>query len=80
MYNLDDAVRKPSTDKMKLVEALKNLKESTERAVKELAILKKVAEEQRKEELWNLVDRAMDIAHGAHEGAQAALGRSESKK
>lgn len=80
MYNLDDAARKPSTDKTKFNMALKNLKESTERAVKELAVLKKVAEEKQKEDLWNLVNRAMDIAHGAHEGAQTALERAESKK
>jgi hypothetical protein len=80
MYNLDDAVKKPSTDKTKFYKALKNLEESTERAVKELAILKKAAEEKQKEELWDLVNRAMDIAHGAHEGAQKALERASSKK
>ncbi len=73
MSNLDEAASRPSTDHKALNKALENLKDSTEKGSKELLILKKIAEEKQKEELWNLVNSALDIAAGAHEGADSAL-------
>jgi hypothetical protein len=74
MSNLDDAYRK--ADKLgqkKVFSGLKALKSTTESSAKELEILKKIAEEQKKEELWNLVNKAIEITNGAHEGAVEAL-------
>ena len=74
MMNLDQAYQKPRAgEKENLGKALKNLKESTERAQKSLAILKKMAEEKKEEETWNLVNKAIDITDGAHEGAELGL-------
>ncbi len=73
MLNLDSAVRNPGTDRGKIGKALKNLKDSTERATKDLAILKKLAEEKRLEEMWNAVNQATDITEGARQGAEAGL-------
>jgi hypothetical protein len=75
MYNLDDVLQKPNIDWERLGKALKNLKGSTESAGKELEILKKIAEEQKKEELWNLVNQAIDITNGAREGAELGLAK-----
>lgn len=75
MLNLDDASRNPQTDQKKFQAALKNLKSTTEVAGKQLEVLKKTAEAQRKEEAWNLVGRAIEITKGAREGAAAALSR-----
>ncbi len=73
MLNLDDAYQKSGADREKLVKALKNLKSTTERAQKSLAILKKMAEDKRLEEVWNAANRAIDINKGALEGAQQGL-------
>jgi hypothetical protein len=74
MINLDDAYRKADTlGQRKVFGGLKALRSSTESSLKELEILKKIAEEQKKEELWNLVNKAIDITNGAHEGAIAGL-------
>jgi hypothetical protein len=73
MMNLDDAAQKPATERSRVGKALKDLRNSTETAVKELAIVKKSAEDQQKEALWNLATRAIDIANGAHDGAELAL-------
>jgi hypothetical protein len=88
MANLDDAaahnpmrVRKlaPSADpqdwQKRIGKALKNLRSSTERAAGELEILKKLAEEKKKEELWKLVNNAIEITSGAHEGAEYGLSK-----
>jgi hypothetical protein len=75
MMNLDDAFQKPSSDPSKVRKALKILKGGTEDAVAELKILKKLAEEKQKEELWNLVNKAIDITDGAHEGAEYGLSK-----
>jgi len=75
MLNLDEALEKPNTDREKFGKALKALKETTERAAKSLEILKKIAEEKRKEELWNLVNLSIDITQGAHEGAVLGLSK-----
>jgi len=73
MMNLEDAQSHPKTDPDKFQEALKDLKASTEAAAKPLAALKKVAEDKLREELWNLVTRALDVNEAAREGAAAAL-------
>jgi hypothetical protein len=75
MLNLDGAFQKPSGDKEKFGVALKNLKDSMEKAEKSLAILKKMAEEKRREELWNLINKAIDVTGGAHEGAEMGLSK-----
>jgi hypothetical protein len=74
MMNLDDAYRKAdSLGQKKVFSGLKALRSSTESSAKELEVLKKIAEEQKKEELWNLVNKAIDITNGAHEGAVEGL-------
>ncbi len=73
MMNLDEAFQKSNSDRAKVRKALKTLKGATEDAVNELKILKKLAEEKQKEELWNLVNQAIDITNGAHEGAEYGL-------
>lgn len=75
MLNLDAAFQKGGPDREKVRSALKNLKKTTERTAKDLEILKKIAEEKLKEELWNLVNKAIDITDGAHEGAESGLSR-----
>jgi hypothetical protein len=52
---------------------LKALKSATEKAAVQLPILKKIAEEKRKEELWNLVNDAIEITDAANEGARYGL-------
>ncbi len=73
MSNLDEAAQKPRADRGAIGKALKNLKSSTEKAAEQLQILKKIAEEKRKEELWNLVNNAIEITEGAHDGAEDGL-------
>lgn len=79
MFNMDDALQNPATDQEKFKKALKTLKGGTEDALKELELLKELAEEQRREELWNLVNQALDITGGAHDGAELGLSRQEKK-
>ncbi|MBP1595363.1 MAG: hypothetical protein H6Q05_740 [Acidobacteria bacterium] len=73
MMNIDDATSKPGTDPKKTEAALKNLKAYTEAALAQLVALKKVAEDQRREETWTLVGKAIEINNGAHDGAAEAL-------
>jgi len=73
MLNLDDASRKPGTDPAKIQAALKDLKSATELDLKQLQALKKMAEDQRKEEAWNLIGKAIEITNGAYDGAATAL-------
>ena len=88
MANLDDAAvhhpvlarqESPSANpqdwQKRIGKALKNLRSSTERAAGELQILKKLAEEKKKEELWKLVNDAIEITSGAHEGAEYGLSK-----
>ena len=75
MYSLDDAFQKPGPDRERVGKALKVLKGSTEEMLKELEVLKKIAEEKRKEELWDLANKAIDITNGAHEGAEYGLSK-----
>jgi hypothetical protein len=73
MLNLDDVAQKPKTDQGKLTKALKNVKDTTERAAKQLDGLKKQAEDKKLESTWNAVNQAIDINKGALEGATIAL-------
>jgi hypothetical protein len=75
MTSLDAAFQKAGRDRQKVTEALKSLKASTERAGKQLEVLKRLAEEKKKEDLWNLVNQAIGIARGAFEGAEEGLSR-----
>ena len=76
MLNLDDAYQKTdSIERGKVQRALKALKGETENALTQLEILKKIAEEKDKEELWDLVQKAIDISKGAHEGAESGISK-----
>lgn len=80
MINLDDAAQNPRTAPERLKKALKGLRESTEKAAKDLEVLKKLAEEKRLEKAWNLVNQAIDITQGAREGAELGLSRYPEEK
>jgi hypothetical protein len=75
MSNLDDADQKPGPEQAYVKNALTTLKDATENGAKELSVLKRLAEEQKKELLWNLVNKAIDINDGAHEGAEYGLAK-----
>ena len=75
MVNLDEAAERPSTDRGKLNQALKNLKDATEKAAKDLAVIKKIAEEKKDEQVWNLTNQGLEITEGAREGAETGLAR-----
>ena len=75
MLNLDDAYRNPKTDQKKFQTALQSLKKATEIARNQLDAIKKTAEGQRKEELWDLATKAIEITNGAHDGAAKNLPR-----
>jgi hypothetical protein len=77
MMNLDDANQNPNPRvEPKIRQALKALKDSTKKNLTQLEILKKISEEKLKEDLWNRVNRAIDITNGAHEGAENALSKN----
>jgi hypothetical protein len=73
MISVDDAYQKPGGDRAKINKALKSLREATDRGLKDLEIIKGIAEEKKLEEVWNLTNKALDIARGAHEGAELGL-------
>jgi len=73
MMNLDEVEEKGGPNKALLGRALKALKSSTEKNSTQLQILKKIAEEKRKEEFWNSVNNAIEITNGALDGAQYGL-------
>ncbi len=73
MLNLDDAFQKPGPNRGKVRSALKNLKKTSENAATELESLKKLAEKQQREQLWNLLNQAIEINRAALEGAQLGL-------
>lgn len=80
MLNLEDASRNPKTDQKRFQSAMKHLKTSTEAGSRQLEALKKIAESQRKEAVWNMVGRAMEINKGALDGATKALAKKTSDK
>lgn len=55
--------------------ALSNLRKETEKNAAQLAVLKKIAEDKQKEELWKLVNHAIEINDEAHEGAVYGLSK-----
>jgi hypothetical protein len=75
MSHLDDAYKKPAQDQ-NLHRALKSLKKDAESARSQLEVLKKIAEDQKKERLWNLVNKAIEITNDAHSGAEFGLSKS----
>ena len=75
MLNLDDAVQNRMADQKKSQAALKNLKTATEASLPQLQVLKKLSEDQKREEAWKLIGNAIEITNGAHEGAAKALER-----
>lgn len=80
MSNVGDAFENPNPRREgNISKALKSLKSETERSLKELVILKRIAEEKKKEELWNLINEAIAITNGAHEGAEEGLSRLSEK-
>ena len=79
MFTLDEAFeRRP--DPERLPKALKGLKDRTEKDAKSLDILKKIAEDKKLEEVWNLVNKAREIADGARDGAETGLTRFAKRK
>jgi hypothetical protein len=70
-----DAAFQADRDRRIIGKALRTLKGSTEKAARQLEILKKLAEEKKKEELWDLVNEAIDITSGSHEGAEEGLSK-----
>ncbi len=72
MLNLEDAAQNPKVDPKKFQSAMKNLKSVTTVGGNQLEAIKKLAEEQRKEAVWNLTVKAIEINKGAHDGAVAA--------
>jgi hypothetical protein len=79
MFNLDEVYQSARRNDG-LTTALKSLKGGTEKASNQLEILKKIAENQKKERIWNLVNQAIDITDGAHEGAEYGLSQQPSLK
>lgn len=75
MLNLDAAVQNPLGDQKKFEAALKNLKTVTEASLPRLQALKKLSEDQQREQAWKLIGNAIEITNGAHEGAAKALAR-----
>ena len=73
MANLEAAHQQGVREQKNVQKALKTLKSATEAMSKKLDVLKKIAEEKKKEKLWNLVNQAIDITRGAHEGAEYGL-------
>ena len=79
MYLLDETVARPKEPE-RIAKALRNLKDRTERDLKSLQILKKMAEDKQKEDLWNAVNQSLEIADGAHEGAETGLTQFKEKE
>ena len=80
MISLDDAYQKPHIERERVVKALKSLKESTGKALEDLEVLKKFAEEKKLEDVWNLAEQALDITRGAREGAELGLAAQPQEK
>jgi hypothetical protein len=74
MNNLEAIAEQPHT-RENLGKALKALKEGSERNAKALEILKRYAEDQKKEQLWNAVNRAIEMTATARSGAEFGLSK-----
>ncbi len=77
MLNLDDVYQKPNKDLNQFEKALKKTKKTAENAAPELESLKKTAEEQKKEQVWRLVNRAIDLTKGVQDGVEQGLSELE---
>lgn len=73
MTNLDEAFRDQRRTRPSIHGVLKQLKRSMERSAAQLEILKRIAEEKGKEELWTLANNAIELTQGALEGANYGL-------
>jgi hypothetical protein len=73
MHNLEDAFESPRQEPERVRRALTLLKKTTGEAEKKLSTLKKLAEKNREEAFIILLNRALDITHGAHAGAEEGL-------
>lgn len=80
MFTLDEATQHPRTEQAKVQKALKELKSKTEKGEKDLRVIKRLAEDKQLEAVWKLVNQALDINQGAHEGAELGLERYSDKK
>lgn len=79
LYNVDDALENPGRRQHNIVKALNILKTETERNLKELMILQRLAEEKKKEDLLNRIDEAIAINDEAHGSALEGLSRLSNK-
>jgi hypothetical protein len=77
MSHLDEIYKSPRA-RDSLGGALKALKKGTEANSKELAILKRYAEDQKNEQLWNALNRAIEMTDDAHSGAEYGLSNQSS--
>jgi len=74
MLIVDDAFESPRRrENINIKKALNTLKSGSSDNLKKLSALGKLAEEKRKEKLWDLVNRAIDITGGLLEGAEEGL-------
>ncbi len=73
MLNLDGAYEEPGRDLNKIKSGLNSLRKTTDKTGRQLEFLRKIAEDKKDESLWNLVNKAMEITEGAHEGAVYGL-------
>lgn len=73
MINLDEAFRDQRRSRPNIHGALKQLKKTMEHSAAQLEILKKIAEEKGKEELWSIMNNAIELTQGAREGAEYGL-------
>jgi len=76
MLTLDDAFQKSDPyERSKVQRALKLLKTATESGAKQLEVIKKIAEEKKKEELWNLVNQAIESVQIARQGTEKGISK-----
>ena len=74
MLIVDDAFESPRRrENINIKKALNTLKSRNLDNLKKLSALKELAEEKRKEGLWNLVNRAIDMTGGLLDGAEKGL-------
>ena len=74
MLVVGDAFESPrARENVNIKKALQTLKSESADNIKRLSALIKLAEEKRKEELWNSVNRAIDITGGVLDGAEEGL-------
>ena len=75
ILNVDDAIENPGRRQHNIGKALNIVKSETERSLKELLLLKGLAEAKKKEALLDRIDEAISITDEAHESAREWLAR-----